>query len=156
MKTDWNIVCFPPASNEHSTARIGWQISVATVACHTMSDYSEYEERIFHHAPGLTVNETTAMRCLVKGTEFQLRVWRALVELPAGQIVSYRDVATEIGSPAACRAVGSAVGQNAIAYLIPCHRVIRESGVVGDYRWGRTRKQILIAKELTQADRTVD
>lgn len=87
------------------------------------------------------------LRAFVKGTPFQVRVWRALLNIPPGHLLSYKRVAASIGNPAASRAVGTAVGQNPLAYLIPCHRVIRETGVVGEYRWGRTRKCIMMAWE---------
>lgn len=86
-------------------------------------------------------------RAFVRGTEFQVRVWRALLQVPAGSAVSYGRVAHWIGRPEASRAVGAAVGQNSIAYLIPCHRVIRETGVMKGYRWGTTRKRALLAWE---------
>ncbi len=87
------------------------------------------------------------LRALVKGSEFQLRVWQALVRVPPGCLISYGQLADAIDAPGAARAVGTAVGSNPIAWLIPCHRVIRETGVVGDYRWGRIRKRALIAWE---------
>jgi len=88
-----------------------------------------------------------ALRAWVRGTPFQVRVWRALLALPPGTLVSYGRLAAALGKPTAARAVGTAVGQNPLAYLIPCHRVIRETGVIGDYRWGRTRKQAIVAWE---------
>lgn len=84
---------------------------------------------------------------LLKGTNFQLKVWNALLQIPQGAAWSYEDVAQAIGQPSAARAVGSAVGANPIGYLIPCHRVIRKSGVVDAYRWGSTRKKALLAWE---------
>ena len=86
----------------------------------------------------------------LRGTNFQLKVWQALLTIPSGKLVSYGDLAALIGEPNASRAVGSAIGRNAIAYLIPCHRVIRSLGVIGDYRWGSTRKQALIGWESAQ------
>jgi AraC family transcriptional regulator of adaptative response/methylated-DNA-[protein]-cysteine methyltransferase len=83
----------------------------------------------------------------VKGTEFQVRVWRALLRIPSGQLTTYGRVASAIGQPTAARAVGSAVGSNNIAWLIPCHRVIRETAVLGDYRWGAWRKRAMVARE---------
>jgi AraC family transcriptional regulator of adaptative response/methylated-DNA-[protein]-cysteine methyltransferase len=80
-----------------------------------------------------------------------VRVWRALLNLPSGTLVTYGRLAESLGQPAAARAVGSAVGQNALAYLIPCHRVIRETGVVGDYRWGPVRKQAMLVWESSPA-----
>ena len=83
----------------------------------------------------------------VRGTDFQISVWRALLAIPSGRLSSYGLVAKAIGKPAASRAVGTAVGRNPLAYLIPCHRVIRETGVIGHYRWGHGRKRTLIAWE---------
>ena len=83
----------------------------------------------------------------VQGTNFQLKVWEALLRIPAGKLVSYGDVARAIGSPKAVRAVGSAVGANMVSVLIPCHRVIRATGALENYRWGGARKKTLIAME---------
>jgi len=91
------------------------------------------------------------LRAFVKATAFKLRVWRALVDVPFGCLVSYGRLAAAAGSPAAARAVGSAVAANPVAFLIPCHRVIRETGVVGRYRWGAARKRQLIAWETAKA-----
>ena len=88
-----------------------------------------------------------ALRTFVRGTGFQVRVWRALLQVPAGALVSYGRLAGLVEHPKASRAVGSAVGQNPLAFLIPCHRVIRETGVVKGYRWGDTRKRALLAWE---------
>ncbi|OFZ99577.1 MAG: hypothetical protein A3H35_03180 [Betaproteobacteria bacterium RIFCSPLOWO2_02_FULL_62_17] len=88
-----------------------------------------------------------SLRVLVRGSTFQVRVWRALLRIPAGALVSYGGLAASLGTPAAARAVGSAVAKNNIAFLIPCHRVIRETGVVGEYRWGHERKRAMLAWE---------
>ena len=74
------------------------------------------------------------------GSAFQIQVWKALLEIPSSHLLSYKDVATLIGKPEANRAVGTAIGNNPVAYLIPCHRVIRNSGQIGNYRWGENRK----------------
>jgi AraC family transcriptional regulator of adaptative response/methylated-DNA-[protein]-cysteine methyltransferase len=79
-------------------------------------------------------------RVLVRGTNFQVQVWRALLRVPPGGVTSYGEVARAIGRPRAVRAVGTAVGANPVAYLIPCHRVLRSDGALGGYRWGETRK----------------
>lgn len=84
---------------------------------------------------------------LLRGTNFQLKVWEALLRIPAGAVVSYQTLARMAGTPRAQRAVGTALAHNRIALLIPCHRVIRESGEVGQYRWGSERKSALIAYE---------
>ena len=88
-----------------------------------------------------------ALRAFVRGTLFQVRVWRALLQVQSGTLTSYGRLASAIDKPAAARAVGTAVGQNPLAYLIPCHRVIRETGVIGDYHWGPIRKRAIIAWE---------
>jgi AraC family transcriptional regulator, regulatory protein of adaptative response / methylated-DNA-[protein]-cysteine methyltransferase len=92
------------------------------------------------------------LRAFVRGTEFQVRVWRALLEVPPGVLVSYGFLARFAGCAGAARAVGSAIGRNPLAYLIPCHRVIRETGIVQGYRWGDTRKRALLGWESTRLD----
>lgn len=87
------------------------------------------------------------LKAFVRGTEFQVRVWRALLELPHGDVTTYSRVADSIGKPSATRAVASAIARNSLAYLIPCHRVIRETGVIGEYRWGAYRKLAMVAWE---------
>ncbi len=94
-----------------------------------------------------TLPVQTPLRAYVKGTQFQLQIWRALLNIPEGRLVSYSDIATAIRRPDAARAAGSAIGANQLAYLIPCHRVIRNTGIVGDYRWGSNRKKMILACE---------
>lgn len=87
------------------------------------------------------------LRAYVRGSDFQVRVWRALLRIEPGTLVSYGALAGALGHASAARAVGSAVAKNSIAVLIPCHRVIRETGVLGEYRWGKERKRALLAWE---------
>jgi AraC family transcriptional regulator of adaptative response/methylated-DNA-[protein]-cysteine methyltransferase len=87
---------------------------------------------------------------LVKGTNFQVKVWEALLRTPMGHVTSYGDLAAASGSPGASRAVGTAMACNQLAVLIPCHRVIRENGVIGQYRWGSERKSALLLWEHVQ------
>ena len=89
------------------------------------------------------------------GTNFQMKIWEALIRTEPGQVLSYQRIATHIGSPRAQRAVGSAVAANHIGFLIPCHRVIRESGEIGNYRWGSDRKLAILAWESGQVDETI-
>lgn len=86
----------------------------------------------------------------LKGSPFQLKVWEALLKIPQGQLSTYGTIAQQIQRPKASRAVGTAIGNNPIAFLIPCHRVIRSTGQLSAYRWGSTRKQALIAWEAAQ------
>jgi AraC family transcriptional regulator of adaptative response/methylated-DNA-[protein]-cysteine methyltransferase len=83
----------------------------------------------------------------LRGTNFQVKVWEALMRIPPGCTVTYGSLAARVGSPSAARAVGNAVGKNPISLIIPCHRVIRETGAYGNYRWGVTRKKLLIGWE---------
>jgi len=83
----------------------------------------------------------------LKGTAFQLKVWETLLKIPMGRLSTYKDIATRIGQPTASRAVGSAVGDNPVAFLIPCHRVILSEGSFGQYHWGTTRKTAMIGWE---------
>ncbi len=92
-------------------------------------------------------NAVRSLTLHVKGTNFQIKVWEALLRVPFGHMTTYRQIARSIGCPGAARAVGSAVGANPVACLIPCHRVIRNSGVLGQYRWGTARKKALLGHE---------
>ena len=98
--------------------------------------------------------DTRPVSLLLAGTNFQIRVWEALLRLPAGSVCTYEDVALAIGQPTAARAVGAAVGANHIAFLIPCHRVIRKSGLIQDYRWGATRKKAILGWEAAHREGT--
>ena len=91
--------------------------------------------------------EKPSLPLYLKGTNFQIQVWQALLKIPVGTAVSYGTVAQLIGNPKASRAVGSATGSNPIGYLIPCHRVIRQAGGLGDYRWGSSRKKAILGWE---------
>lgn len=92
-------------------------------------------------------NSPTLPTLHLSGTPFQLAVWRALLSIPLGQTTTYADLAKKTGTPRAHRAVGTAVGANPIAVLIPCHRVLRADGTVGGYRWGEKRKRALLEQE---------
>jgi AraC family transcriptional regulator of adaptative response/methylated-DNA-[protein]-cysteine methyltransferase len=83
----------------------------------------------------------------LKGTDFQLKVWETLLKIPMGQLSTYGNIAASIGNPKASRAVGSAIGDNPVAFLIPCHRVIQSTGTFGQYHWGSTRKSVMIGWE---------
>jgi AraC family transcriptional regulator of adaptative response/methylated-DNA-[protein]-cysteine methyltransferase len=90
----------------------------------------------------------------LKGTEFQLKVWETLLRIPMGGLTTYKDIAGRIGNPQASRAVGTAVGDNPVAFLIPCHRVIQSTGVIGQYHWGAGRKTAMIGWEAARTGKT--
>lgn len=89
----------------------------------------------------------------LKGTAFQLKVWQALLSIPVGELNSYKEIAEKVGNPSASRAVGTAIGSNPIAYLIPCHRVIQTSGHTGGYRWNPLRKTLMLGWEFAKTDK---
>lgn len=104
---------------------------------------------IFGHTRGQT---QVPLKVLLRGTNFQVKVWQALLRIPEGTVVSYGSLADAVGHPGAHRAVGTAVGHNPVAYLIPCHRVLRTNGDIGGYHWGTTRKRAILARESAFSD----
>lgn len=103
-------------------------------------------DRLFQPYP----DSPSALTLHVKGTDFQIQVWRSLLNIPFAQQTTYQQLAIAMGKPTAARAIGNAVGRNPVAYLIPCHRVIRQSGALGGYRWGIDRKTKLLEWESQQ------
>jgi len=120
-----------------------------------------WNNSVFHHDQELThgaihsifnQSSKTKLHVLVKGTNFQVKVWEALLRLPMGTVTTYQGIAQQIKNPKAMQAVGSAVGSNHIAYLIPCHRVIRKDGILGEYRWSSSRKKGIIGWEMARSE----
>lgn len=114
----------------------------AAIFIHRPERIAELGQTVFGENP-----EETTVPLFVRGTPFQLKVWEALIRVPEGALTTYGRLAEAIGNPAANRAVGTAVGNNPVAYLIPCHRVIRQSGAFNQYRWGRDRKMAMLGWE---------
>jgi AraC family transcriptional regulator of adaptative response/methylated-DNA-[protein]-cysteine methyltransferase len=112
------------------------QESTGEIARELFSPYEPGKRREFH--------------LHLKGTNFQYQVWQALLKVPSGSMVTYGDVAEKMGRPSATRAVANAVANNPVAYLIPCHRVIRSTGKTHQYRWGTTRKKAILGWEAAQ------
>jgi AraC family transcriptional regulator of adaptative response/methylated-DNA-[protein]-cysteine methyltransferase len=112
---------------------------------HAPDEAREQLQRIFADT------RTTPLRIWLRGSPFQLQVWRALLAIPSGDHVSYGMIAKSLGKETASRAVGTAVGRNPVAWLIPCHRVITSTGELGGYRWGRGTKLAMIGLEAGQA-----
>jgi len=103
-------------------------------------------EQIFYE----TTNTSEPITLLLRGTNFQIKVWEALLKISFGQIVSYETIAKAIGKPNAQRAVGTAIGSNRLGYIIPCHRVLQKVGGIGGYRWGTTRKKAILGWEMAK------
>ena len=133
-----------------------------TAALESMKEH--WHNSVFHQDQNLTasfadrifntpqIKTTGKLHVFVKGTNFQLKVWEALLRIPMGNVTTYQGIAEAIQSPRAMQAVGSAVGSNHIAYLIPCHRVIRKDGILGEYRWSSSRKKSIIGWELAKTE----
>lgn len=114
------------------------------------ADFQQESDENQKNALTVFTNDWTSLpeiKLHLKGTDFQLKVWESLLKIPFGKLVTYSSVAENIGRPKASRAVGTAIGSNPIAYLIPCHRVIQTSGALGGYMWGNIRKSSIIGWE---------
>lgn len=98
------------------------------------------------------ISNSTRLKLHLKGTPFQLKVWEALLTIPSGQLTTYGQIADQVGNSKASRAVGTAIGKNPISCIIPCHRVIQQTGLLGGYMWGPERKRIILGWELTKSD----
>lgn len=108
--------------------------------------------RLFNPGHREQGGQKTEFQLFVKGTNFQVNVWRALLRIPEGSLISYKQLAQMTGNPTAIRATASAVGANPVSYLIPCHRILRTSGELGGYHWGIERKRALIAWDTARAE----
>lgn len=114
-----------------------------------------------HQQDGLFIfqhdwNKLDQIKLHLNGTPFQLKVWEMLLKIPMGSLVTYGDIAQKIEKPSASRAVGTAIGNNPVAFLIPCHRVIQSTGKIGGYMWGNTRKTAIIGWEAAQTDTNIE
>jgi AraC family transcriptional regulator, regulatory protein of adaptative response / methylated-DNA-[protein]-cysteine methyltransferase len=112
-----------------------------------MSATARHAARIFDPAKW---RADQPLRVVMIGTDFQLRVWEALLRIPMGQARSYSSIAAEIGSPSASRAVGAAIGSNPLSFVVPCHRAVGKSGALTGYHWGLTRKRAILGWEAGQ------
>jgi len=112
-----------------------------------VSATAPFAGRIFDPARWLSEEP---LRVVLIGTDFQVRVWEALLKIPMGRARAYSDIATEIGCPTASRAVGAAVGANPLSFVVPCHRALGKSGALTGYHWGLTRKRAILGWEAAQ------
>ena len=140
---------FPPTDQDPRVAigemKICWHNSIFN---EDVAFTAPFIERIFGQRNG-----NNKLHVFVKGTNFQVKVWEALLRIPMGGVATYQDIARSVENARALQAVGSAVGSNHIAYLIPCHRVIRKDGVLGEYRWDSWRKKGMIGWEMAYRER---
>jgi AraC family transcriptional regulator, regulatory protein of adaptative response / methylated-DNA-[protein]-cysteine methyltransferase len=116
----------------------------------TKATYAQKENPFFQNVRTVfnnNFNEMQKIKLHLKGTDFQLKVWETLLTIPMGQLSTYGNIASKINNPKASRAVGSAIGDNPVAFLIPCHRVIQSTGIFGGYMWGPKRKTAMIGWE---------
>lgn len=116
--------------------------------CEKLDDFQENALKIYHS----DWDQIQKIKLHLKGTDFQLKVWEALLRIPQGKLSTYGEIAQSIEKPKASRAVGTAIGSNPVAYLIPCHRVIQSTGDLGGYKWGETRKTAIIGWEAARKE----
>lgn len=135
LESHWPGAAF--VENQHTTHHVAEQVFAAWAG-------EPWQPKDTSESEAVT---PTPLSVLVRGTNFQVRVWEALLRIPAGAVATYEDIAAAAGRPGATRAVGSAVAKNPVAYLIPCHRVIRKTGAFGGYHWGATRKVAMLLRE---------
>jgi len=133
-------VCFLAFGDDEKLLKDGLE------KCWGKADLSENRDDVQSYLEKIFVDRKGVDLC-VKGTNFQVNVWKALLNIPYAAVTTYADIAKTIEKPKAVRAVASAIGANNLAYLIPCHRVIAKSGAMSGYRWGVERKKILLAFE---------
>ena len=117
------------------------------------ASFTEQQDALQKNALSIFDKDWTKLNTIklhLKGTDFQLKVWESLLTIPMGKLSTYGSLAEKIGNPKASRAVGTAIGSNPVAFLIPCHRVIQSTGNLGGYRWGSERKQVIVGWEGSQ------
>lgn len=114
--------------------------------------FVEDQEQTAETAAKVFGGDSGPIPLFLSGTNFQIKVWEALLRIPDGRLTTYEGVASALGNPKAVRAVGTAVGRNPISYIIPCHRVLRKSGALGGYHWGLVRKKAILGWEQARRD----
>ncbi len=137
-------ICYLAFAEEEQEAFLKMQAKFPNATYKQMVDLAQQNALyIFNH----DWSQLNQIKLHLKGTEFQLKVWEALLKIPHGQLTTYGKVAKQINLPNASRAVGTAIGDNPVAFLIPCHRIIQATGILGGYHWGNVRKAAIIGWE---------
>lgn len=140
-------ICHIEFADDKARALETLQNKFPKVSCKQMTDPSHQNALlIFSH----DWSRLLQIKLHLKGTDFQLKVWETLLKIPMGKLSTYGDISRQIEIPGASRAVGTAIGANPVAFLIPCHRVIQSSGIIGGYHWGSIRKTAMIGWEAAQ------
>lgn len=142
-------ICYLAFADNESEALHALHNSFPNATYQQMVDVAQ-QEALFVFTQDWT--KLNRIKLHLKGTEFQLKVWETLLKIPLGRLSTYGNIAKHINNPKAYRAVGSAIGDNPVAFLIPCHRVIRSSGAFGGFRWGSTRKTAMIGWEAARLE----
>jgi len=141
-------ICYMAFADEETEALEALQKKFPNAVYRQMVDLSQQNVLyIFTH----DWSKLHQIKLHLKGTEFQLKVWETLLKIPMGQLSTYKNIATQIHLPKASRAVGTAIGDNPVAFLIPCHRVIQSTGMFGQYHWGSIRKTAMIGWEAAKS-----
>ncbi|MFD0794312.1 bifunctional helix-turn-helix domain-containing protein/methylated-DNA--[protein]-cysteine S-methyltransferase [Mucilaginibacter litoreus] len=142
-------ICYMAFADNEELALKELQQQFPNAAYHQMVDMAQQNAlQIFRK----DWSELSEIKLHLKGTPFQLKIWETLLAIPAGGLSTYQSIANKAGMPTASRAVGSAVGANPVAFLIPCHRVIKSTGEFGQYHWGSNRKTAMIGWEAANLD----
>ncbi len=141
-------ICYMAFTDEETTGFQGLQNQFRNARFKQMVDQMQQNALYIFTHDRLKLSE---IKLHLKGTDFQLKVWETLLKIPQGGLSTYGSIAESIESPGASRAVGTAIGRNPVAFLIPCHRVIQSSGMVGGYMWGPTRKQAILGWEAARS-----
>ncbi|MBP4136482.1 methylated-DNA--[protein]-cysteine S-methyltransferase [Flavobacterium geliluteum] len=142
-------ICFMAFAEDEIAGLIGLQQQFSNATFEQKSDGVQQNALAIFQNDWSTLSE---IKLHLKGTDFQLKVWETLLKIPMGQLATYGTIAQKIAKPNASRAVGTAIGSNPVAFLIPCHRVIQSTGTFGGYMWGNTRKTAIIGWESAQSD----
>ncbi|MHA4847608.1 bifunctional helix-turn-helix domain-containing protein/methylated-DNA--[protein]-cysteine S-methyltransferase [Flavitalea antarctica] len=142
-------ICFMAFADEDATALESLKLKFPKAAYRQSTDRNQQNALSVFTRDGQSL---TKIKLHLKGSPFQLKVWETLLRIPSGNLETYGGIASKVQNPAASRAVGTAIGENPVAYLIPCHRVIQAAGRMGGYHWGQTRKAAMIGWEAAQLE----
>lgn len=145
-------VCYMAFNEDEKQELKNLKLKFPNALFHQKSDLIQQNALFIFQNDWSKLNE---IKLHLKGTDFQLKVWETLLKIPPGQLVTYGAIAQKIKNPNASRAVGTAIGSNPVAFLIPCHRVIQSSGNFGGYMWGSTRKAAIIGWEAARTEAEV-